>query len=170
VVGPNDPKGLSEALKDIACVVHMAGPFAVTSAPMLDACLATQTNYIDITGEIEVFEAIWSREDEIKRAGITVVPGAGFDVAPSDCLAGYVASKLEQPASLVIALRGLEGASQVRCAPPFAKFRNPYWPGGREQSLSSTTDRHAGSISALAMNHVFLSRGATLPLHFTVLA
>jgi short subunit dehydrogenase-like uncharacterized protein len=112
VVALNDPKGLSEALKDIACVVHMAGPFAVTSAPMLDACLATQTNYIDITGEIEVFEAMWSREDEIKRAGITVVPGAGFDVVPSDCLAGYVASKLEQPASLVIALRGLESASQ----------------------------------------------------------
>src|SRR5260370_28858312 len=94
VVGLSDGRQLSEALKDIACVVHMAGPFAATSAPMLNACLATQTNYIDITGEIEVFEAMWSREEEIKRAGITVVPGAGFDVVPTDCLAGYVASKL----------------------------------------------------------------------------
>src|SRR5262245_34282492 len=55
---------------------------------------------------------MWSREAEIKRAGITAVPGAGFDVVPTDCLAGYVASKLERPASLVIALRGLESASQ----------------------------------------------------------
>jgi short subunit dehydrogenase-like uncharacterized protein len=53
VVGLNDGRQLSEALKDIACVVHMAGPFAATSAPMLNACLATQTSYIDITGEIE---------------------------------------------------------------------------------------------------------------------
>ena len=112
VVGLDDPKRLSEVLKDITCVVHMAGPFATTSPPMLNACLATQTNYIDITGEIEVFEAMWSREDEIKRAGITVVPGAGFDVVPSDCLAGYVAGKLERPVSLIIALRGLESASQ----------------------------------------------------------
>jgi short subunit dehydrogenase-like uncharacterized protein len=112
VVGLNDTKQLSEALKDIACVVHMAGPFAVTSAPMLSACLATQTNYIDITGEIEVFEVMWSRKKEIQRAGITAVPGAGFDVVPTDCLAGYAASKLERPASLVIALRGLESASQ----------------------------------------------------------
>ena len=112
VVGLNDIKQLSEALKDIACVVHVAGPFAATSAPMLSACLATQTNYIDITGEIEVFEAMWSRKKEIQRAGITAVPGAGFDVVPTDCLAGYVASKLERPASLVIALRGLESASQ----------------------------------------------------------
>jgi short subunit dehydrogenase-like uncharacterized protein len=112
VVGLNDAKQLSEALKDIACVVHMAGPFAATSTPMLSACLGTQTNYVDITGEIEVFEAMWSRAEEIRRAGITAVPGAGFDVVPTDCLAAYVAGKLERPASLVIALRGLESASQ----------------------------------------------------------
>src|SRR5262249_6060094 len=73
---------------------------------------ATQTNYVDITGEIEVFEAMWSREEEIKRGGITVMPGAGFDVVPTDCLAAYVAGKLEQPDSLVIALRRLESASR----------------------------------------------------------
>ena len=63
MVGLDDAKELSEALKDIACVVHMAGPFAATSTPMLNACLATQTHYVDITGEIEVFEAMWSRAD-----------------------------------------------------------------------------------------------------------
>ena len=112
VVGLDDAKQLSEAIEDIACVVHMAGPFAATSAPMLNACLATRTNYVDITGEIEVFESMRSRQDEIRRAKVTVVPGAGFDVVPSDCLAGYVASKLERPTSLTIALRGLENASQ----------------------------------------------------------
>jgi saccharopine dehydrogenase (NAD+, L-lysine-forming) len=64
VVGLDDTDRLAEALTDVACVVHTAGPFAVTSAPMLRACLATQTNYIDITGELEVFEAMWSREAE----------------------------------------------------------------------------------------------------------
>jgi short subunit dehydrogenase-like uncharacterized protein len=111
-VGLGDPGQLSEALKDISCVVHMAGPFAVTSAPMLNACLGTHTNYVDITGEIDVFEALWSREEDIRRAGITAVPGAGFDVVPTDCLAGYVAGKLERPFSLVIALRDLGSASQ----------------------------------------------------------
>jgi short subunit dehydrogenase-like uncharacterized protein len=112
VIGLDDSNQLTQALKDIACVVHMAGPFATTSAPMLNACLATQTNYVDITGEIEVFEAMWSREDEIQRAGITAVPGAGFDVVPTDCLAAYVAGKLGRPGSLVILLRGLQSASQ----------------------------------------------------------
>jgi short subunit dehydrogenase-like uncharacterized protein len=112
VVGLDDHTQLSHALEDIACVVHMAGPFALTSTPMLNACLATRTHYIDITGEIEVFEAMWAREEEIRRAGITAVPGAGFDVVPTDCLAAYVASRLERAASLIIALSGLESASQ----------------------------------------------------------
>jgi short subunit dehydrogenase-like uncharacterized protein len=112
VAALDDARQLAEALEDIACVVHMAGPFAATSAPMLNACLATQTNYVDITGEIEVFEAMWSRQAEIRRAGITAVPGAGFDVVPSDCLAAYVTGKLAQPASLVIAMRGQERASR----------------------------------------------------------
>jgi short subunit dehydrogenase-like uncharacterized protein len=112
VVALDEAGQLADALQDIACVVHMAGPFATTSTPMLNACLATRTSYVDITGEIEVFEAMWSRKDEIERVAITVIPGAGFDVVPTDCLAAYVAGKLERPASLVIALRGLESASQ----------------------------------------------------------
>jgi short subunit dehydrogenase-like uncharacterized protein len=79
---------------------------------MLDACLATQTDYVDITGEIDVFETIWSRREEIRRAEITAVPGAGFDVVSTDCLAAYLVSRLTRPVSLVIALRGVERASQ----------------------------------------------------------
>jgi short subunit dehydrogenase-like uncharacterized protein len=112
VVGLRNHAELCDALNDIACVVHMAGPFVATSGPMLNACLATRTNYVDITGEIEVFEAMWSREEEIRQAGITAVPGAGFDVVPTDCLAAHVASRLEGPGSLVLAVSGLERASQ----------------------------------------------------------
>jgi short subunit dehydrogenase-like uncharacterized protein len=112
VVGLDDVGEISRALADVSCVLHMAGPFATTSAPMLDACIATRTNYVDITGEIEVFEALWSRATEIERAGITAVPGAGFDVVPTDCLAAYVASKMASPTALTLALRGMEHASR----------------------------------------------------------
>jgi short subunit dehydrogenase-like uncharacterized protein len=142
VVGLKDAKQLCDALKDIACVVHMAGPFAATSAPMLNACLATQTNYIDITGEIEVFETMWSRKEEIRRAGITAVPGAGFDVVPSDCLAAYVASKLERPASLVIALRGLESASQGTLRTAIRQVSKPVL-GRRAGAIVALDDRSA---------------------------
>ncbi len=101
---------LEAALEDVAAVVHMAGPFAHTCAPMLKACLRTGTHYIDITGEYPVLEYC-ARQDEAARAsGIMVMPGAGFDVVPSDCLAKYVAERL--PSALHLTL-GFAGMAQV---------------------------------------------------------
>jgi hypothetical protein len=39
VIRLEDQKQLSFSLKDIACVVDRAGPFGITSTPMLNACL-----------------------------------------------------------------------------------------------------------------------------------
>ena len=112
VVGLDDADALANALHDVRSVIHMAGPFAVTSQSMLNACLRTRTHYVDITGEIAVFEATWSRRAEIERAGITVVPGSGFDVVPSDCVAAHVAGQLDRPRALVLGFRGLDSASR----------------------------------------------------------
>src|SRR6185436_9617383 len=49
------------ALSDGDVVAHCAGPFAATARPMVDACLATGTHYLDVTGEVEVFEEIYGR-------------------------------------------------------------------------------------------------------------
>jgi short subunit dehydrogenase-like uncharacterized protein len=53
----DDPPSAIAALADMAVVANCAGPFATTSAPMIDACLNNQTHYLDITGEIDVFLA-----------------------------------------------------------------------------------------------------------------
>jgi len=69
-------------------VLCVAGPFSVTSRPTADACLRNCVHYLDITGEIEVFEALAARDDEAKARGVMLLPGVGFDVVPSDCLCG----------------------------------------------------------------------------------
>jgi len=106
VVDLHNHSMLKQALQDVKCVLHMAGPFSATSRPMLDACLATNTHYVDITGEIEVFENCAQRDAEAKRRGLMVLPGAGFDVVPSDCLAKYVADVLPGAISLTLAISG----------------------------------------------------------------
>lgn len=73
-------------LSGVAAVLHRAGPFSATSAPMLASCLHARSHYLDITGEIAVFEAIFARAAEFKQAGIVVMPGVGFDIVPSDGL------------------------------------------------------------------------------------
>jgi len=90
----DDAAGLDRILGDVAAVLHMAGPFSRTSKAMADACLRNKVHYLDITGEIDVFEALAARDDEARKAGIVLMPGVGFDVVPSDCLARHVAERL----------------------------------------------------------------------------
>jgi short subunit dehydrogenase-like uncharacterized protein len=90
-------------LDGIEAVLHCAGPFSRTSKPMVDACLTARSHYLDITGEIAVFEAILSRGDEARRAGVALIPGVGFDVVPTDCLAAMLAEALPGAKELTLA-------------------------------------------------------------------
>jgi short subunit dehydrogenase-like uncharacterized protein len=85
-----DPARVDEGLEGMTLVLHCAGPFSRTSRPMADACLRTRTHYLDITGEVEVFEALAARGAEADSAGVTLLPGVGFDVVPTDCLARHL--------------------------------------------------------------------------------
>lgn len=91
------------ALQGVAFVLHCAGPFAQTSAPMVAACLETRVHYLDITGEISVFEAIFARDTEAKERGVTLLPGVGFDVVPTDCLAAMLKRRLPSATELLLA-------------------------------------------------------------------
>jgi short subunit dehydrogenase-like uncharacterized protein len=90
-------------LSGVGAVLHCAGPFLSTSAPMVDACLAAGVHYLDITGELEVFEAIMARDAEAKQRNVTLVPGVGFDVVPTDCLAALLKRKLPEATELWLA-------------------------------------------------------------------
>lgn len=109
--GLDDPVALAEGLSGVGVVLHCAGPFELTSRQMIDACLATGTHYLDITGEIQVFEAARARDAEAKQAKIVVMPGTGFDVVPSDCLAAHLKARLPDAVFLRLAFMGLTKTS-----------------------------------------------------------
>src|SRR6202171_2994059 len=105
----SDKAKLDTALGEVDAVLHIAGPFSATSKPMADACLRTGTHYLDITGEIDVFEALAARDAEAKRAGVMLLPGVGFDVVPSDCLAAHLKRRLPDASDLKIYIGGKAG-------------------------------------------------------------
>lgn len=108
----SDNARIVESIADCAVVLHIAGPFSATSAPMVKACLEAKVHYLDITGEIAVFEGCAAQDQAAKDAGIMIMPGTGFDVIPSDCLAKYVGEQMTDATSLKIFISGLGGASQ----------------------------------------------------------
>src|SRR5438270_9184830 len=62
----SDSHKIEHALKDVAVVLHCAGPYIYTFQPMVEACLRTGTHYLDVTGEIPVYEALAARDAEAK--------------------------------------------------------------------------------------------------------
>lgn len=120
-----DSAALDAALSEVQAVLHIAGPFSQTSKPMLDACLRTKRHYLDITGEIDVLEACAARDAEAKAAGIVVLPGVGFDVVPSDCLAAHMKERMPDAVKLTLAIGGLEKMSRGTAKSSVESIANP---------------------------------------------
>lgn len=100
-----DREMIRGALDGVRAVLNCAGPFVRTATPLFEACLSAGCHYLDITGELDVMESLAARGEEARRAGITVLPGAGFDVVPSDCLALEVKQRLPTANELALAFR-----------------------------------------------------------------
>ena len=105
----NDTAALHTALKEVKVVIHAAGPFQYTAKQMVEACLQTGTHYLDINGDITVFEMIKRYDAAAKKAGIMLMPGAGFDVVPTDCIALQLKNMLPDAVSLQLAFASLGG-------------------------------------------------------------
>jgi len=107
----DDPQATLSAVEGCRLVLHCAGPFSVTSQPMIEACLAAGVHYLDITGEIPVFQNAHLQADKARRADIVLIPGVGFDVVPSDCLAASLVEALPAAIKLVLAFEASGGPS-----------------------------------------------------------
>jgi short subunit dehydrogenase-like uncharacterized protein len=108
----DDVRAIDEALRGMTAVLHCAGPFVRTFQPMAEACLRAKVHYLDLTGEIDVFERLAARDKDARAAGVMLLPGAGFDVVPSDCLAAHLKRRLPSATHLVLAFRSVGGLSR----------------------------------------------------------
>jgi short subunit dehydrogenase-like uncharacterized protein len=102
----NDPDAVVAALQDISVVMHCAGPFSTTAPPMAEACVLSGTHYMDITGEIPVLEFMYSLHQPAYDAGIAMIPGSGFDVVPTDCIALFLKESMPDATRLRLAFAG----------------------------------------------------------------
>jgi short subunit dehydrogenase-like uncharacterized protein len=153
----DDPAALVRLLRGVRVVLNAAGPFVATAGPLAAACLATGTHYLDVTGEPAVFAALRSRDEAARRRGVMLLPGAGFVVVATDCLAAHVARRLPGAARLRLAVsmptsylgrgslrtvvRNLVPGVRVRrggrlAVPPFPLEHGFDYGGGRRTSLA----------------------------------
>ena len=108
-----DWSALRTEVSRVSAVVHAAGPFVHTAEPMRRACLEAGAHYLDITGEIAVFQGSFALDKEAKKRNVAIISGVGFDVVPTDCLSKYVADKLPGAKELEIAFAALGGQTSA---------------------------------------------------------
>ena len=94
-----------EMLSGVAALLNCAGPFAQTASALMQTCINAGVDYLDITAEIKVYELAERMGTKAAESGVMLLPGVGWDVVPTDCLAVHVARRVQAPQSIKIALQ-----------------------------------------------------------------
>lgn len=102
-----DENALRAAVSRVDAVLHIAGPFVHTAAPMRRACLEEGAHYLDITGEIDVLAEHVAAGPAFAAKGLSLVSAVGFDTVPTDCLLAYVSERVGGARSLELGVKAL---------------------------------------------------------------
>jgi short subunit dehydrogenase-like uncharacterized protein len=112
-VSLDQPDQLQRAVSEVDAVLNAAGPFIATAPPLVAACLAAGTHYLDIAGEIPVLQHLFARDQAARERHISLIGGVGFGVVASNSLVKYVADQLPGATMLELAVKADNGqASQ----------------------------------------------------------
>ena len=71
----------------------------------------SKTHYLDISGEIAVFEHAQALNSRAQQQGIVICPGVGFDVIPTDCVAAALKAALPDATQLALGFDSRSGFS-----------------------------------------------------------
>lgn len=120
-----DPAAVDAALAGRRAVLNCAGPFRSTVRPMLEACLRGGVHYLDLAGEVDEFRTVEAFAGRAAAAGVMLLPGVGFGVAPTDCLAAHVAARVPPATRLTLAYQPVGGISRGTLSTLLADLHRP---------------------------------------------
>ncbi|MGL5927581.1 MAG: saccharopine dehydrogenase family protein [Dermatophilaceae bacterium] len=128
-------------LAGVTVVLNCAGPFSATAAPLARRCVDAGAHYLDLAGEVEEHRALAGLDAAARRAGVLVLPGVGYGIVPSDCLAAHVARRVGEPRSVRVALKTVGGVSRGTAGVVLGSLRRP----GVQRSGGNLVPRSAGT-------------------------
>ncbi len=111
VFGLDKIADVKEGLADVQAVLNSAGPFTFTARRLAEGCIATGAHYLDLAGEVPEFQDMAARDAEARAANVMLLPGVGFGVVPSDCLALHLKQRLPSADTLSLAFHAMGGVS-----------------------------------------------------------
>jgi short subunit dehydrogenase-like uncharacterized protein len=98
-----DAAALAKVAESTRVVITTVGPYALYGGPIVAACAAAGTDYIDLTGEPEFVDRTWLDHDATaRRTGARIVHCCGFDSVPHDLGAYFTVKQLPEGVPLKV--------------------------------------------------------------------
>lgn len=80
-----DEESLTKMTKQAKVIISCCGPYRFYGEPVVKACIATHTHYIDVSGEPQFIERMQLEYNTAaQEAGVYIVSACGFDSIPAD--------------------------------------------------------------------------------------
>lgn len=84
-------------------VISTVGPYINYGEPLVAACAAAGTDYVDLTGEPEFVDLMWLRyHEQAMRTGARLVHSCGFDSIPHDLGTLFCVQRLPEGVPLTV--------------------------------------------------------------------
>jgi short subunit dehydrogenase-like uncharacterized protein len=100
-----DEPSLRSVAESARVVITTVGPYVAYGEPLVAACAAAGTDYVDLTGEPEFVDRMYCRyHEEASRSGARIVHACGFDSIPHDLGVLYTVQQL--PEGVPLNVRG----------------------------------------------------------------
>jgi short subunit dehydrogenase-like uncharacterized protein len=101
VADVGDAASMRRLAESTKVVITTVGPYIHYGEPLVAACAAAGTDYVDLTGEPEFVDLMWLRHhDQAQRTGARLVHSCGFDSIPYDLGALYTVGRLPDGAPI----------------------------------------------------------------------
>jgi short subunit dehydrogenase-like uncharacterized protein len=103
VADAGDPEAMRGVAESTRVVITTVGPYALYGGPLVAACAAAGTDYVDLTGEPEFVDRTWvEHHAEAERTGARIVHCCGFDSIPHDLGAYFTVQQLPEGVPLKV--------------------------------------------------------------------
>ncbi len=158
-----DPVALAKVAEATRVVITTVGPYALYGGPLVAACAAAGTDYVDLTGEPEFVDSTWlEHHATAERSGARIVHCCGFDSIPHDLGAYFTVKHLPEGVPLTVngyvrmnarfsggtyhsAVNGFARAGKTLSAAKRRRAAEPR-PAGRKVHSASARVRHAPEL------------------------
>ncbi|NUP15164.1 MAG: saccharopine dehydrogenase [Streptomyces sp.] len=105
-VDSSDEQSLARVAESTRVVITTVGPYLEYGEPLVAACAAAGTDYVDLTGEPEFVDRMYAEHHATaERTGARIVHACGFDSIPHDL--GVLFTVQQLPTAVPVTLRGV---------------------------------------------------------------